>query len=58
MNNTDDIIIKALKKGVPIRRISKETGVPERTLWGRIEKNKEYKMAYEHYKTFVDNLFS
>ena len=53
-----DIIEKALKEGVPIRRIAKETGVSERTLWWRIRNQDKYAKAYQHYRTFVDNMFS
>lgn len=54
----EDKILKALKKGISPKRISDETGIALRTLWYRIEHDKEYKMAYEYYKTWVDNYFS
>lgn len=53
----DNIIIKALKSGVPVSRIQRETKVPARTLWHRIKTDREYKIAYEFHKTLVDNIF-
>ena len=55
---TQDIIEKALRMGVPIRRIAKEVGVHERTLWRWLDTNPKYRQAYEYYKTLIDNLFS
>jgi len=52
------LIIKALKHGVPLRRISRELKVPLSTLstWcnGR---DKEIAEAYNEYKISVNNLF-
>ena len=52
------LIIKALRNGVSLRRISRELKIPATTLSLWFRKDKEYKQALEHYKTFVDNLFS
>ena len=51
------LIIKALKHGVPIRRIAKEVGKNERAIWRYIKKDKEMQFAMNQYKAFVDNLF-
>lgn len=51
------LIIKALRNGVPLRRISRELGVPASTLSYIFRRDKEYQMALNYYKTFVDNLF-
>lgn len=52
------LIIKALKNGVPLRRISRELKIPASTLSLWFRKDKEYQMALEYHKTLVDNLFS
>lgn len=51
------LIIKALKNGVPLRRISRELKIPASTLSLWFRKDKEYKMALEYHKMLVDNLF-
>lgn len=52
-------LINALKMGVPLRRISRELGIPLSTLsmWcnGR---DKELNIAFNYYKNIVNNLFS
>ena len=58
MKTLHDKILEAIKKGVPIRHIAKHAGVTERTLWNRIKKDKEYKVAYNYHLTVVDNIFN
>lgn len=58
MTEKDKQIIKAIKAGVDVRRISKETGIAERTLWNWIKTKPDYEMAYNYRKAFIDNIFS
>jgi len=51
------IIIKALKSGVPVRRIAKELSIAERTLWRRIEKDTELQHAKTQFEAYIVNLF-
>jgi hypothetical protein len=52
------LIIKALRNGVPLRRISRELGIPASTLSYIFRRDKEYQMALDYHKTLVDNIFS
>jgi len=57
-NQTKQKIIKAIKAGCSIRDISKNSGVPERTLWRRIKHDKDFTMAYQYHLAVVINIFS
>lgn len=50
-------IIKALKKGVSLRKISRETGVPVTTISDWTRRDKEMQQALTYYKNIVDNIF-
>jgi hypothetical protein len=52
------LIIKALRNGVPLRRISRELKIPASTLCYLFKRDKEYQMALDYHKTLVDNIFS
>ena len=51
------LIIKALKRGMPISEIARLSGVPRITIYQRLKNDKEYKHARNQYLTSIQNIF-
>jgi len=56
--NKKKLIIKALKNGVAIRRLAKEIGVNERSIYRWIKADADLQMALNYHKSLIDNLFN
>lgn len=50
-------ILEAITKGIPLREISRRTGVHFTTLSWRVKNQDKYKIARQKYLTMVDNIF-
>lgn len=54
---TENKILKALKRGGKVRTIAKLAGIHEKSLWYYIRSKTPYGTAYQYGLTFIQNIF-